>query len=207
MAYRGLKIDPSTPATVRKLVGTLESHYLCDVHSMLRLPIPNYRIMAGCNFAAVQVLMATIGGISTTLYSHTGGKGKRFKDLLIGYYPWSLEPPNTVTPVQATDIIYSVFRDPLTHDLGLDIEKKAKTPSVEIKRRATKNKTRGLPEKEIEALENTASRPNMSPTVTVRPDATVLFIEALYWGVRRMIEDLLADKTRMQSADSFLASL
>lgn len=207
MAYRCLNIDPSTPTTVRGLIKKLESHYLCDVHSMLRLPIPNYRVMAGCNFAAAQVLMSAIGGVSTTLYSHSGEKGKRFKDLLVRYYPWSLEPSNVVTPEQAADVIYSVFRNPLTHDLGLDIEKKAKTPSVKIMRRATKNKTRGLPEKEIEALENTAIRPNISSTVIVRPDATVLFVEALYWGVRKMIEDLLADKTRMQSADSFLASL
>lgn len=207
MAYRGLKIDPSAPANVRKLVEKLESHYLSDVHSMLRLPIPNYRIMAGCNFAIAQVLMATVGGVSTTLYSHSGGKGKRFKNLLIDYYPLKLEPGRSVLPEKAADVIYSVFRNPLTHDLGLDIEKKAKTPSVKLKRRATKHKTKGLPEKEIEALEDSAKRPSMSPTVIIRPDATILFVEALYWGVRRMIEDLVADKARMELADSFLASL
>jgi hypothetical protein len=207
MTYRNLKIDPGAPTTVRQLVKQLESHYLSDVHSMLRLPIPNYRILAGCNFAIAQVLLATIGGVSTTLYSHSGGKGKRFKDLLVDYYPWKHEPHSTVTPSQAAEIIYSVFRNPLTHDLGLDIEKKAKTPLVKLKRRVTKNKTRGLPEKEIEALEKTAARPNMSATVVVRPDATVLLVEALYWGVRGMIEELVADKARMKAADSFLASL
>jgi hypothetical protein len=100
-----------------------------------------------------------------------------------------------------------VFRNPLTHDLGLDIEKKAKTPLIKLKRRVTKGGTRGLPEKDIEALEKTAARPTMSATVVVRPDATVLLVEALYWGVRGMIEELVADKTRMKTADTFLASL
>ena len=207
MTYRSLKIDPGAPATVNKLVKQLEAHYLSDVHSMLRLPIPNYRILAGCNFAIAQVLLATIGGVSTTLYSHSGGKGKRFKDLLVDYYPWKHEPHSAVTPNQAAEIIYSVFRNPLTHDLGLDIEKKAKTPLVKLKRQTTKNKTRGLPEKEIEALEKTTARPNMSATIVVRPDATVLLVEALYWGVRGMIEELVADKARMKMADTFLASL
>jgi len=207
MAYRSLKYDTSTPLNVRNLVIKLESHYLSDVHSMLRLPIPNYRITAGCNFAIAQVLMAVVGGISTTLYSQTGGKGERFKKLLIDFYPWKSEPSNTVAAEDAAKVIYSVFRNPLTHDLGIDIEKKAKTPSVEIKRHKTKNKTRGLTEADIEALEDTSNRPDMSPTVVVRSDATVLFVEAFYWGIRRMIEDLAADKERMKNADTFLASL
>ena len=207
MTYRSLNIDPTAPATVQKLVKQLESHYLSDVHSMLRLPIPNYRILAGCNFAIAQVLLATISGVSTTLYSQSGEKGKRFKNLLVDYYPWKREPPSTIATTQVAETIYSVFRNPLTHDLGLDIEKKAKTPLVKLKRRATKNKTRGLLEKEIEALEQAVTRPNMSATVVVRPNATVLLVEALYWGVRIMIEELVADKARMKAADSFLASL
>lgn len=207
MAYRGLKIDPTTPANVKKLVQQLEAHYMSDVHVMLRLPIPDYRIMAGCNFAISQVLMATIGGVSTTLYSHSGGNGKRFKELLVDYYPWKYEPSQSIAPDKAAEIIYSVFRNPLTHDLGLDIEKKANTPVVKLKRLLTKNKTRGLPEKEIEALEDTTKRPSMMPTIIIRSDATVLLVEALYWGVRRMIEELVADKTRMKAADDFLASL
>jgi hypothetical protein len=207
MAYRNLKIDPSAPVRVKKLVKQIEDHYLSDVHSMLRLPIPKYRIMGGCNFAIAQVLMAAIGGLSTTLYCHAGSKGKRFKDLLVNYYPWKQEPNLSVAPDKAAEMIYSVFRNPLTHDLGLDIEKKASTPLVKIKRRTTKNKSKGLPEKEIGTLENTAARPKMSPTIVVRSDATVLLVEALYWGVRWMIEGLVADKARMKTADNFLASL
>lgn len=207
MSYRNLNIDPTIPIHVGKLIKQIEAHYLSDVHAMLRLPIPNYRIMAGCNFAIAQVLMATVSGVSTTLYSYSGGKGTRFKGLLIDYYPWGQEPAQSLTPEQSADIIYSVFRNPLTHDLGQDIEKKAKTPLVKIKRLVTKNKTRGLPEKAIEKIENTAKRPNMSPTVTTRSDATVLLVEALYWGLRKMIEELTADKARIIAAERFLSSL
>jgi len=32
------------------------------VHTMLRLPVPNYRLRAGCNFAITHVLTTAIGG-------------------------------------------------------------------------------------------------------------------------------------------------
>lgn len=207
MPYRELKIDPKTPPNVKRLIRRLEDHYLKDVHCLLRLPVPNYRLTAGCNFSIAQVLLAAVGGLSVTLYKHTGGSGKRFKNLLIDHYPWTEEPASTVSPLDAADIIYSVFRNPVTHDLGLDTEKKAKTPKVKIKRLVTKHKTRGLPEKDIEKLEITSSRYHMSATITVRADATVLLVEALYWGIRSMVENLTSDKNTMLQAENYLASI
>ena len=207
MAYQKLALDPATPPTVRRLVERLEGLFFGDVHTMLRLPIPNYRLNAGCNFAIAQVLAAAISGVSVTLYSHTGGKGHRFKSLLIDYYPWNREPASVITPQTGAETIYSIFRNPLTHDLGLDIEKKARTPTVKIKRLSTKNKTRGLPEKKIEQLESTMGRFNMSAALTIRSDATVLLVEALYWGIRSMVETISRDQTRMAAAETFLVRL
>lgn len=205
--YRPLNVAAATPPRVRRLITSLESHYFSDVHTMLRLPVPNYRLTAGCNFAIAQVLTGAIGGISVTLYSHTGSKGQCFKGLLVNHYPWKLEPGNVVTPEDGANTIYSVVRNPLTHDLGLDLEKKRKTPKVLLKRLGTKEKTRGLPEKTIEVLERSDRRLVMSPTVTVRSDATVVLVEALYWGVRLMVEHLTRDNTRMQAAEAFLARI
>ena len=165
------------------------------------------RLTAGCNFTIAQVLAAAISGLSVTLYAHSGGKGKRFQSLLVDYFPWSREPTGGVTPQQGAETIYSVFRNPLTHDLGLDLEKGAKTPQVKIKRLASKNKTTGLSERQITALEDTNQRPSMSATVVVRPDATVLLVEALYWGTRCMVEALTRDSSRMANAESFLAKI
>ena len=205
MAYQKLTLDPATPPTVRRLIEHLEGLFLRDVHCMLRLPVPNYRLTAGCNFAITQVLTAAIGGVSVTLYRHTGSKGQRFKGLLIDYYPWMLEPGNAVTPTDGAEVIYAVIRNPLTHDLGLDLEKKKKTAKVVIKRRGTTG-THGLPEKTIEEmLERNDRRLVMSPTVTIHQGKTVLLVEALYWGLRIMIERLTRDRARMQAADAFLS--
>ena len=207
MAYRPLAIDPATPQRVRGVIQSLENHYFSDVHCMLRLPAPRCSLTAGCNFAITQVLTAAIGGLSVTLYRHTGGSGRRFKGILIDYYPWDVEPNNRVTPSEGAEVLYSVIRNPLTHDLGLDLEKKAKTAQVKIKRLSTKQKTQGLPEKTFQGLERSDRRLVMSPTVTVRPDATVVLVEALYWGVRAMVERITRDRARMRAAEAFLAQI
>jgi hypothetical protein len=205
--YVMLSINPSTPPHALGVVRRLEDRFFRDVHCMLRLPIPNYRLVAGCNFAITQVLTAAVGGLSTTLYSHSGPKGQRFKGLLTDYYPWNREPPNSLSASQRAEIIYSIIRNPLTHDLGLDLEKKSNTQKVKLKRLTTKNKIRGLPEKTIESLETTDRRFTMSGTVVVRADATVVLVEALYWGIRCLVESLTHDAARMANAETFLAKL
>lgn len=207
MPYKPLDIDPSTPTRVKQLIGSVENHYFSDIHTMLKLPRPERRLTAGCNFTIAQVLAAAISGLSVTLYAHSDGSGQRFKSLLVNYYPWNREPPSAVTPQRGAETVYGVFRNPLTHDLGLDLEKRAKTPQVKIKRLASKNKTTGLSERQITLLESTAHRPRMSAAVTIRPDATVLLVEALYWGTRCMVETITRDSARMATADAFLARI
>ena len=207
MPYQTVSIPAHTLPRVTALIRRLEDHYFRDVHCLLRLPVPNYRLTAGCNFAIAQVLMSVVGGLSTTLYARGGESGRRFKKLLIDYYPWDLEPSHTVTPQQGAEVIYSVFRNPLAHNLGIDVGKKARTPAVKVKRLGTKGGKRGLPEKTIELLERADGRVTMSATVTLRSDATVLLVEALYWGIRVMIERLVNDGPRMSCAETYLASL
>jgi len=207
MAYRTLTLDPKTPARVKQLVHSLENHFFRDVHTMLRLPEPDSQLTAGCNFAITQVLAATVSGISVTLYSHTGGAGVRFKALLKDFYPWALEPRNAVTPEAGAETIYSLIRNPLTHDLGLDLQNRRKTQKVLIKRLVTDQGRKGLPENFVEQLEEPARRVQMSPTVTILSGKTVLLVEAFYWGVRKMVENLSRDHLRMQRAGAFLASI
>lgn len=210
MAYQYLNIAPLTPPNVKALVRHIEALSFSDIHTMLRLPVHNYRLSAGCNFAIAHVLMAVIGGVSTTLYRQTGKVGERFMGVLVNYYPWHLEPTSSVSPKDAAGAIYEVFRNPITHDLGLDLKKKSAGLKVKIKRLKTftrKGTDRGLAERQIEAIELSPSRPAMSATVTLASHKKVLLVEGLYWGIRRMIENLTADQKRMYAAEQFLAAL
>ncbi|MCL5062845.1 MAG: hypothetical protein M0Z70_07790 [Nitrospiraceae bacterium] len=138
----------------------------------------------------------------------TGHVGARFTGVLEDYYPWYLEPSGILPKKDAAEAIYNVFRNPLTHDLGLDVKQHSKGLVVKVKRLKTSTrggKDRGLPEKTIESLEDGTTRPKMSATVTATPQKKVLLVEGLYWGIRVMIERLTADKVRMLAADKFLA--
>ena len=210
MAYQPLKLDRSTPPRVRGLIQHIEALSFSDVHNMLRLPVTNYGISAGCNFAITHVLMSVVSGVSTTLYKQSGKVGGRFVGVLEDYYPWNFEPAGILSPKDSADVIYSVFRNPLTHDLGLDIKQKSMGIVVRIVRTKTQTdsgRDRGLTEKNIESLENAQTRPGIPATVTETPQEKRLLVEGFYWGIRRMIERLSADRRRMSSAEPFLAQL
>ncbi len=171
---------------------------------MFRLPLPNYRVEGQFHFSMAQTLLSAIAGLSTTLYSTKGSNGARFRGTVTGYYPFTEEPLNAPAPDVAAQTLWSVLRNPLAHDLGLDLEKHAKTPEIKIMRNLTRANSRGLPESAIEALECSATSPLRHPTVQIRPDATVLFIDALYRGVRRLTERMLCDSSRVNAAEAAL---
>lgn len=209
MAYRPLSTPATLPPQVKRLVWKLERHYLGPTHALFRLPIPNYRIDGEFAFGISHLLLASVAGLSTTLYAQQGGNGARFRQLLLDYYPFGTEPPKAPPADDAARALWSVFRNSLAHDLGFDVEKHAKTPETKLLRAKAKAKsgTRGLTERMIERLENSAVRPGNEATVAIRPDATVLSVDTLYWGVRSMTEKLLADHARVARAEAFLAAL
>jgi hypothetical protein len=208
MPYISVPRPSNLPPLVGAAVDRLESHYLHEVHVMLRLPIPNYRLISPCTFSCTQALLALIGGASTMLYAHRDGHpSKDFKDLLVDFYPWDQEPNMAITATEGAKIIYEVFRNPIAHNLGADVRERAATPLVKIKRGGRMNGEGGLTEVMIERLES-GTRPKISATVTVRPDdATVLYVEPLYWGVRVMLARLLRDTSRMMKAETYLGNV
>jgi len=212
VAYQRLVLDPAAPSAVRHFVErTIEDLYFSDVHAMLRLPLPDKNIMAGQNFSLTQVLMAVIGGVSTTLYDTKGKSGELFRGVVEEFFPWEEEPSNDMPPKAAAGIIYNVFRNPLTHAGGLFMDLRdeqrfleQKNYSVKIMRCLSENNTIGHPEEWIEALERATKRPDMSPMLRIEKDKKVLLVEGLYWCVRRMIQKLSANSARMARAERFL---
>lgn len=150
-----------------------------------------------------------MAGLSTTLYAQTGANGARFRGSLLDYYPFHQEPSNAPTPADAAETLWGVCRNSLAHDLGFDVRKNAKTPETKYMRHLTRaaKGARGISEQMIAALENHSKRPTTKATVEIRSDATVLSIDALYWGVRYMAEKMFSDPKRVHPAEAFLATL
>lgn len=189
------------------MIRRLEDHYFRDVHAMLRLPEPDCRIEVGCNFAIAQVLLSVVSGASVILYEHSGHKGMRFKGVLEHYYPWADEPIARRDDIEHARQMYSLFRNPLTHDLGLDLERKQRTHKVIVKRLTTNSGSRGHSESGVEALETEERPVGLSPVLRTENGRVVLLVEAFYWGIRRMLVRLSADHVRMAAAEAFLSNL
>jgi hypothetical protein len=187
--YQPVRISPDTPARVRRVIEHLDM-LLGDVHAMLRLPLKEEGLTHGCNFAAATVLVEIIGGISSTLFKHRGGSGKRYRALVERYYPWDLEGRADLS--QAAHQLYRFFRNPLAHELGMGGKKGGIGKS-------------GFPEDLLERLELSPGPPSSGAIQSIpSEDMMHLSVDDLYWGTRVMIQRLTEDVSMMKKAEAYL---
>lgn len=197
MSYKLLALDQNTPQIVEQFIRNSVDMLFHDVHCMLRLPIREVDLEAGCNFSVANALLDLISGFSSLLtpnFDTTRDSGNQFKEILRNYYPWDLQPPVGNTQERAIDDIYKYFRNPLTHSLGLKTEGNY---LVMIDKNS-------ISETNIEQLEQSASSPG--PAITYLPitlkneeiEQITLNAPNFYWGVRRTLTNLSADNQRMQ---------
>lgn len=219
MVYVPLNVETSRwPHVERFIRHTLEDLHFRDVHAMLRLPLKERGIGAGCNFAVTHTLLAAVAGISTSLYrpGRLDPYGGAFVGVLVDWYPWDMEanPPKTAEEKsRLAKVLYEEFRGPLTHHLGLAVGRTKSGSAVvdrgyvlKIKRR-TRPDGNGFMERELELLERAGQWPFpafFQGTLVERTDAKVLKVERFYWGVRQMVVRLTKDQSRMGSAEAFL---
>lgn len=184
-------------------------HFLTMQFEELRclLRLPEGELTAGCNYATACVLFNIIGGLSVCLYNASldefmkkrpTGRGQRFKDLLETYYPWKDEP---VPKKTAVEVLYNSVRNPLAHCLGLY------RPDEKYGSRIVKTH---VDIEKIAALESNKTRPSgLHPTIIISPSAYHydVNVNTLYWGLNRLIENLLSDKQQVERADAFLLQL
>jgi hypothetical protein len=199
MAYRPLSVDAQTPRMVRDFIRVHLDMQFHDVHCMLRLPLPEHDLYAGCNFAAANTLLSLVSGCSVTLY-HQGSQprksGEFFRGVLREFYPWDFEPPEGAAKEDSISLLYYQFRNPLAHAFGVQ-EANQNNLVLTI----GKGNHR---EADIEALEQPTNRPTGLPTIAATGGSTTLIVEGLYCGVREMVCRLTADKKRMNATERYL---
>lgn len=201
MPYRPLAVPPDTPSDAQEFVRERVDPFLRDVHAMLGLPrddVPG--LEGGCNLSAALVLLGVVSGVSVSLYydpdlegvNERERSGRAFKRLLETHYPWDDERAleGAICGKHAAEVLYDAFRNPLTHSLGVDAE------TGHGQRKVAKGP---LPNEEVERIEASMTRPADWRGPTLRTDSrvkvdrtsTVLTVKVFYWGVRRMIWNLL----------------
>ena len=204
MPYRPITNGaPDLPRVVHA-IHRLERYYLEPVSTILRLPMPHYRLTANYHFVIAQTLLTAIAGASTTLFREGRNDRQRFEGIIVKFYPWNKEPGNQMAPISGANILYELFRCPFVHDLGINLDQGTHTVNAKVLRVIKNDK--GLAWNQIRSLERRQRRLEMKPTLIHREDDTVvLHVEPFYWGTRTLFESLTRDRPRMEMAEAFLA--
>jgi hypothetical protein len=218
VTYRRLSLPDDVPQVVRRVIDAGAEPLLRDVHTMLRLPLAESELRAGCGFSIVNVLLSVVSGASVLLYSPQGGSGFLFRRFLADYYPWASEPERAGACVgeEAAEKLYDEFRNPFAHALGISVKTESATTRALVPRSFVLKVKRvvvgdpagvhtGLSETAIEEIEAAEQRPSWLPATLIKqPHKIVTSPEALYWGIRKAIEAICRDPSRMQAAEEFL---
>lgn len=207
MTYQPLVLSPTTPPVVQRFIrGQLDMQFH-DIHCMLRLPLLEHDLGAGCNFASANVLLAIVSGVSALLTSSldtTGKSGALFKKILLDYYPWDVQSPEGSVVERSIDHLYQYFRNPLAHSLGIKTKGNFQVAVAKTKE--------GLSEADIEQLENSLSSPGSAISYTPitlnneQIERITLNIPSFYWGVREMVKRFSGDASQMQKTEAALRS-
>lgn len=203
MTYTPLPLDLGAPANVQAFVAGRLDEIFEEAHHVLRLPDPGPK---GPVLLATNAITSIIGGISTTLYSPTSGTDSdKFVGVLSDHYPWGEEPAAAMTGEPAAEVLYEVYRCNFAHTLGLDTHKVGQR--TEFSGTAYPIKvSKGFPldDAKMKDLEGTDRPDWLPPTLMQQPGKLVLRVDALYWGVRRMVDALTSDHAARTVADQFL---
>ncbi len=177
-----------------------------DIRTLLRLPFDD---LVGCNFTTAAMLFNIIAGFSVCFYNASikairqkGDRGKRFKELLIKYYPWQNE---SISPKEGSELLYSQTRNPLANSLGLDVPLQTKQTKKNV---VLAKDTNGLTLKKIDELELSHERPKWLPqTFCIGSNEIRIFIPTLYWGLHRLLHKFFADKEQIEKAEKLIKQL
>src|SRR6185295_17334207 len=74
-----LRYGPAATAAIKSSLHLAVRPHLHDVRAMLRLPLPEVGITAGCNFATVHVLLNVLSGLSRLTGPGPSNSGDAFK--------------------------------------------------------------------------------------------------------------------------------
>lgn len=187
---------------------------MADVASMLSLPRHDLGLSGGCNLALTGLLSNVVAGCSVLLFeasldsiwgSARSDSGRRFKELLIEYYPW--RDDDALTPELAARLIYHEARNPLAHGLGVGKNRIAFPGLPDGEHRAVMLAKGALSVSEIEDLLRHGGTGPPVATVRVQPTAWVIDVAALTSGIFVLLHRLLDDAWQSDLAEETARAL
>jgi hypothetical protein len=204
-----LRYGAAATAVVKSSLHLAVRPHLQDVRAMLRLPLPEVGITAGCNFAAVHVLLNVLSGLSRLLGPGPTRSDAAFRKFVARWYPWQMEPRrSSFRQKRGTEALNDLFRTGFSHDLGLLLESGPVDHRGRIRpkfriagRRLGVTKQPSLSPALLVELDGVTLRPNwLGPTIVADGKVGMLVAAvALYWGVRRLVFDHTSNRRAVSS--------
>ncbi len=121
MAYIPIQQDQNVPKNLKSFVSDQLDMQFHDVHCMLRLPMKDLGLDAGCNFAAANCILSLISGLAALTCPRLSTDriaGHKFTEVMLRYYPWDLKLAQ-LERERRTKHLYDFFRNPLAHSFGV----------------------------------------------------------------------------------------
>jgi hypothetical protein len=208
MPYAPIPLPDGVPPNLRNLVEARVDPLLTDVRMMLSYPrAPGD---AGFNLTAVPALCSVIGGLSRVFFSATHHDGTSFRKVAL-CYPLSDEPVGAIaSKSEFATALYHTYRNNLVHSLGLGVKwsgKLGRHRRIALRSGPKVVRHRYLPNTEdmLDEIELPDGRPDwLPPTLRREGKAKKLCVDALYWGVRRLVVTLCSDMRLRESSNKLL---
>lgn len=192
MPYPLLRLEQHVPPSVVRIVRKCFEPSLKEIHGLMTIGGMEHGRIVVFSIATATLLLTQMDGAATLL-----GPPTRFDAFVLRYYPWDADPPTPPFDRRSvSDLLYLTYRNPFVHNARVRIRGDRST--VQKVKLILKSPAG------IDALA-TAPRP-IRPLLKTTPQKTIVNLDTLYWGLRRMIETALSDERRCAQIDLRLRS-
>jgi hypothetical protein len=191
LVYRSLDVPQGLPPALDYAIRQVIDPALLDFHYLLATRHPEHWGPRGSMQFAQAVVLAAVDGAAQLLHPGSMNDGRRFRKFLKKRFPWGDCPAEGLSVDEACQYLWDDARCPLLHRFGTRHQ-----PLLP-------NKLGNLhtsKEHEVEAIELSPQRPLAKPVVHRNEQRTVLWIENLYWGLRKAIEAAVSDPDNVAAA-------
>jgi hypothetical protein len=200
---------------LRDLLRLQVDMQVADLRTLLCLPRPDEPgLGAGCNLTAATLAFNIVAGASVLFWESSveaierrGDRGPRFRRLVEAKYPWT--PGDAVGAELGSEVMWDWARSPLTHTLGVGKSAHLFPGQPRRERGVWFVKSRdGLPADAVDELLSSYEKLDWLPaTITHDYGGYAIHVDALAWGVARMLRHLFADEEQASRANDTAGKL
>lgn len=182
--YPSIPVPSYVPEPLRAFLKGHVDPALREAHWLLANYMPVNNGTCPLVFALATLLLTQADAVSNILFKPAckTSSGDRFVTMFQKLYPWAADPGGHTGDQRRmlAEQIYNAYRNPFVHRAGLHHGLPRAKLHFTLKSRDG-----------VDALAN--STQPIRTLVEVHPDRSLLHLDTLYWGLRRIIEKLLSD--------------